>query len=193
MNSINQVDKKEGVLIQDVAIIFFSILIAIVLVKTRLISDLLLSSERFEYVGAFFAGMFFTTIFTTAPAIVTLGNIAEHTSILNTAVYGAIGALIGDLFIFKFIRDRLSEHLYDLVSHNSLWKRIKHLFKFRYFRWFTFLIGGLIIASPLPDELGIGLLGFSNMKVKHFIPISLFFNFIGILLIGIVAVSIKSI
>ncbi|TSC70075.1 MAG: Uncharacterized protein CEO12_572 [Parcubacteria group bacterium Gr01-1014_46] len=179
--------KGEGILVQDIAIIFFSVLIAVVLIKTRVISDLLLSTERFELFGAFFAGMFFTTIFTTAPAIVTLGNIALHTSPLTTAILGACGAMIGDLIIFRFIRDRLSEHLFELINHNTIWKRAKHLFRLRYFRWFTFLIGGLLIASPLPDELGIGLLGFTKMKTKQFIPISLFFNFVGILLIGIVA------
>lgn len=182
--------KGEGILIQDIAIIFFSILIAVVLIKTRVISDVLLSTEKFEFFGAFFAGMFFTTIFTTAPAIVTLGNIALHAPPVNVAIFGALGAMVGDLIIFKFIRDRLSEHLYELISHNGVWKRTRHLFKLRYFRWFTFLVGGLLIASPLPDELGIGLLGFTKMKTIQFIPISLFFNFIGILLISIIANSI---
>ena len=59
--------------------------------------------------------------------------------------------------------------------------------KLKFFRWLTFLVGGLIIASPLPDELGISILGFSKMKVSWFIAISLVFNFIGILLIGVVA------
>ncbi|KND48793.1 MAG: hypothetical protein AB198_01075 [Parcubacteria bacterium C7867-003] len=190
MTNYKNPTRGEGILIQDIAIIFFSVLIAFVLIKTRVISDLLLSTEKFEFVGAFVAGMFFTTIFTTAPAIVTLGNIALHTSLLTTALFGAVGAMIGDLIIFRFIRDRLSEHLFDLISHNTVWKRTKHLFKLRYFRWFTFLIGGLLIASPLPDELGIGLLGFTKMKTRQFIPVSLFFNFIGILLIGIVARSI---
>ena len=49
------------------------------------------------------------------------------------------------------------------------------------------MLGGIIIASPFPDELGISLLGFTKTKTNAFIPVSLVFNFIGILLIGIVA------
>ena len=48
-------------------------------------------------------------------------------------------------------------------------------------------MGGLIIASPFPDELGIGLLGFSKMRTRWFVLLSFTFNFIGIFLIGLVA------
>lgn len=181
--------KDENFIIQDVAIIFLSILIAIVLVKTRILSDVLLSTEHLRVIGSFIAGMFFTTVFTTAPAIAALGNIAQTHSIISNAFFGALGAVIGDVLIFQFIKDRLSEHFVELISHNTTWKRVKHLFRLRYFRWFTFLIGGMLIASPLPDELGIGVLGFSKMKLSVFIPLSLFFNFVGITLIGIVARS----
>lgn len=186
----NSLHKKEVFFIQDIAIIVLSITIAFILIKTRVISDILLSSQNLELLGSFIAGLFFTSIFTTAPAIVTLGYIAQSNSIVLTAILGSLGAVLGDLIIFHFVKDRLSEHLIELVSHNSLWKRTKSLFRLRYFRWITFLFGGLLIASPLPDEFGIGLLGFSRMKVSQFIPISLFFNFVGILLIGIFANSV---
>lgn len=172
---------------QDLGIVVTSILIAIILVKTKVLTNILISSSELKLFGSFVAGMFFTSVFTTAPAIVTLGEIANSSSIFITALFGASGALIGDLIIFQFIRDRLGEHLLELLKHGSSWKRLKHLFRLRYFRWFTFLVGGIIIASPLPDELGIGLLGFSKMKNSRFIPLSFIFNFIGILVIGIIA------
>ena len=52
------------------------------------------------------------------------------------------------------------------------------------------MLGGIIIASPFPDELGISLLGFSKMKTTAFIPVSLIFNFLGILAIGLIAKAI---
>lgn len=177
----------EAFLIQDVAIISFSILLAIVLVKANILSNILLTTQKLHTIGSFVAGMFFTSIFTTAPAIATLGHIAKDNSIILNALFGAVGAVIGDIVIFQFIRDKLSEHLLEVIGHNSIWKRTHTLYKLKYFRWLTFLAGGLLIASPLPDELGIGLLGFSRMKLSQFIPLSLFFNFIGITLIGIVS------
>lgn len=180
----------DGFLVQDLLIILFSVLIAVVLVKTDALSSILNSTEGLSFLGSFVAGIFFTSVFTTAPAIVTLGDIALHNSLFLTAFIGSLGAVIGDLVIFRFVKDRLSEHLVILLGHATYWKRVKSVFKLKYFRWGTFLLGGLIISSPFPDELGISLLGFSKMKTGTFIGISFVFNFIGILLIGLVARSI---
>ena len=63
----------------------------------------------------------------------------------------------------------------------------RELLKVPWLRGLLFLLGGLIIASPLPDELGISLFGFSKAKTSWFVPLSFTFNFIGIVLIGLVA------
>lgn len=184
---MNNNNHNNNLLIKDLAIILLSIFIAVFLVKTHVLTNILTSTKELELLGSFIAGMFFTSAFTTAPAIVTLSEIAKTNSVIQTALFGAMGAVIGDLIIFRFVRDKLSEDLMKLISHNDSGKRIKAILKMRFFRWFTFLIGGLIIASPLPDELGIGLLGFSKMKAWRFVPFSFTFNFIGILLIGLIA------
>ncbi|MFZ2621063.1 MAG: hypothetical protein WAX85_00995 [Minisyncoccia bacterium] len=179
--------KKSSFLIQDIGIITLSVIVAIVIVKADILSDIVDSAHNFRLLGSFIAGLFFTSAFTTAPAIVTFGEMVKTSSIFTVAFAGATGALIGDLIIFRFVSDRLSDHLFELIKHQGMWRRLRVLFKLRYFRWFTFLAGGLILASPLPDELGIGLLGFSKIKVSHFIPISFFFNFVGILIIGFIS------
>lgn len=177
-------------LIRDATIIVLSIVVAVMLVKTDVFINILDSAKGLEWLGSFIAGMFFTSIFTTAPAIITLGEIARANSILLTAFFGALGAVVGDLIILRFVRDRFSEHLIHLVGNKGGGVRLKTLIKLRYFRWLTFLVGGLIIASPLPDELGISLLGFSKIRPSFFIPLSFTFNFLGILVIGLVARSI---
>lgn len=181
--------KNKNFLLQDIALILFSIVVAVVLVRTGLLIKILTATQELKLLGSFIAGMFFTSVFTTAPAMVALGEIAQISSIFHTAIFGAMGAVIGDLVIFQFVRDRFSTHLVELVKHQKIGKRIKALFRLRFFRWLTFLVGGLIIASPLPDELGIGFLGFSKMKILWFVPLSLVFNFIGILMIGWVAAT----
>ena len=181
---------KNSFFLHDLSIVALSILIAIILVKANILDDILQSTSGFSVLGSFIAGMFFTSVFTTAPAIVTLGEIAKHDSLLPTALFGALGALLGDIIIFQFIRDELSVHFVELVKHNSVWKRYHALFRLKYFRWFTFMLGGLIIASPFPDELGISLLGFTKTKTNVFIPISFVFNFLGILAIGLIAKAI---
>ncbi len=170
---------------QDIAIVALSVILALIMVKTKLLSGFLTSFSGFESLGSLIAGLFFTSIFTTAPAIVTLGEIARYGSVLNTAFFGAIGAVLGDMVIFHFVRDRLSDHFMELMKHERWWKRVHTVFKLRYFRWFTFLLGGIILASPFPDELGISLLGMTKMKTSRFVQISFIFNFIGILIIGL--------
>ncbi|OGM98143.1 MAG: hypothetical protein A2735_00345 [Candidatus Yanofskybacteria bacterium RIFCSPHIGHO2_01_FULL_41_21] len=180
-------DHKKNFLLQDFAIIVLSVLVAVTLVRTEVLVKLLTSTKELEILGSFIAGMFFTSIFTTAPAIITLGEIANANSVLLVAFFGGLGAIVGDLIIFRFVRDRLAEHLLELVKHQGTGKRFRVLLRMKYFRWFTFLLGGLIIASPFPDELGIGLMGFTKLRLSWFIPLSFTFNFIGILIIGLVA------
>jgi len=179
--------KNKYLIIIDLAIIMSSIFAAIILAKTDILVNILTATKELEIIGSFVAGLFFTSAFTTAPAIVTLAEIAQVNSIWIVAIYGALGAAISDLIIFKFLKDRFSKHLIELIEKKEGKKRIKHLLNLKNFKWLTFLIGGLIIASPLPDELGIALLGFSKIKQPLFIAFSFVANFIGILLIGIVA------
>ena len=183
----NMHKRSNGFLLEDIAIIFLSIVLAVILVKTDALTKILTSSEELEIIGSFIAGFFFTSVLTTAPAIVTLGEIAQVNSVVSTAFFGAIGAMLGDLVIFRFIKDRLSDHLAEIVRHEGGGKRLKALFRIKLFRWLTFLAGGLILASPLPDELGISLLGLAHMKTSWFMPLSFAFNFIGILAIGLIA------
>lgn len=187
---MNISSSEKSFILQDIGIIFLSILVAVILVKTKILTSILISTKELELLGSFIAGMFFTSVFTTAPAIATLGEIARANSVLLTAIFGGMGAVVGDLIIFRFVRDKLSGHLIEFVNHQGAGKRIRALFRLRLFRWLTILAGCIIIASPFPDELGISLLGFSKMKTSRFIPLSFTFNTIGIFLIGLIAKAI---
>jgi len=176
-------------LVQDVLIIFFSLLIALLLIKTDVLTNILASSQKLGYLGSFIAGMFFTSVFTTVPAMVTLGEIAQFAPALSTAFFGALGAMIIDLALFLFVKDKLSQHFHEARQQTSRKKKLYFLVLVRSYRWLTILIAGFIIASPLPDELAVSLLGFSKLKNSLFMLISFFFNFLGILLIVLAAQS----
>ena len=171
----------------DGVLIVVSIVVAIVLAQTEALYTFLASAREWELLGSFVAGIFFTSIFTTAPAIVALGELARAHSVLPVALAGAAGAVLGDLLIFRFIRDRLSGRLTELLAHPTRKGKLRMFLTGRYFRWLTFFIGGLVIASPLPDEMGISLLGFSTLGTSAFLCLSFVFNFVGIVLIGLAA------
>ena len=177
-------------LIKDIGIVLVSIIVAVILVKTQALTAVLMSTKEIGFLGSFVAGVLFTSVFTTAPAIVALAELAQANSLLHVALFGATGAMFGDLIIFRFVRDRLGEHLTAMIKHQIAGNKIKFRHHLKLFRWATFVVGGIIIASPLPDEIGIGLLGIAKMKMKWFIPLSFIFNLLGIWLIGAVALAI---
>ncbi len=185
--------QREMHILHDVALIILSIVFALFLVRSGLLTDLLSSAAGAGIWGPIVAGMFFTTIFTTAPAIAALGTVSLSHGIFYTALFGAMGSMLGDLFLFKFIHKRFAVHINEMLSHGRVWRRFHLLFKRRFFRWITIFIGGAILASPLPDEPAIALLGLSRVPTAYFALLSFVSNFIGILLIGLAARSLAGI
>lgn len=170
-------------LIRDLAITFLSIILAVILVRIGLIDDLVERSREFEYLTEFFAGILFTSTFTTPMAIATflvLGD--EGFNPYLTALIGGLGAVVGDYLIYTFVKDDLGADL--MAIGKGLRKTFfGHLFKSRLFYWVTPFVAGLIIASPLPDELGVGMLGMMKIDPRIFVLISYSLNTLGILAI----------
>lgn len=131
-------------------------------------------------VSSFLSGIFFTSIFSIAPSAVALSHIEGSVYVIS--FWGALGALCGDLILFYFIRDRFSDHLIHSFRPSFI-KDVLNSFHLGFMRWLAPIIGALIIASPLPDELGLTLLGMSKTKVSILIPVAFIMNFIGIFLL----------
>ena len=118
------------------------------------------------------------------------------------SLVAACGSVISDYVLFKFIKENLIEEVKKLseeLNNKPLYRfeplfntiftrsfRLK-LFKFsRSEKWKVFLpvISAAIIASPLPDELAVALLGAAKYEKKKFILFSYLSNLLGILLIS---------
>jgi uncharacterized membrane protein YdjX (TVP38/TMEM64 family) len=130
--------------------------------------------------------MFFTSVFTTAPAIVVLGQLALHTPLWVVALFGGLGAVVGDYILFLLVREGVSRDVNELMRHAGL-RRLRKLFHTKLFHRLLPLIGALILASPLPDELGLAMLGLSDINKDRFLLVSFVMNALGILVIGLVA------
>lgn len=173
---------------QDIAILAASVGVAVILAQTELVATLVGQASIAGPLESFIAGIFFTSAFTTAPAIVVLGKLAQSGSLATVTICGALGAMFGDFIIFKFIKDRLSEDLRALLRTETS-KRLKHIARSRLFRWFSPLVAALVIASPLPDEVAIAILGLTGTRSSVFLPFSFMANALGILLVGLVGRS----
>ena len=168
---------------RDVLIVLLSILTAIVLRESGFLSSAFLISGESEFIGAFIAGVLFTSLFTTPVAVALFVTLSPAINLFAMALIGAAGAVLGDLAIFGLVRYTFREDV-DYVMSVPRYKRFFAIFHRRMFRWIIPFVGALIIASPLPDELGIGLMGLSRLDTKKLIGISFTMNALGIALIG---------
>jgi uncharacterized membrane protein YdjX (TVP38/TMEM64 family) len=167
-------------LAKDLLFIIVGAIVALVLSDLGII-DHLIALFGSSALASFTAGIFFTSVFTIAPASVALGHIALTADPHVVALWGALGAVCGDLILFYFIRDRFADDLVD--SFGSVFaKHIISSFHVGFLKWLS-PIFALIIASPLPDEFGVALLGVSRVRAYVMIPVSFIGNILGIYLI----------
>lgn len=137
------------------------------------------------YVSIFVAGFLFTYGFTTPFAIGFFAALAPTVNILPAALLAAVGSLLADLLIFRFIRSSFADEL-EKFRVSYLFQKISGLFHEhmsdavkKYVLW-TF--AGLILASPLPDEVGVSLIsGTTKLNQTVFGVIAFSCNFVGIL------------
>lgn len=177
---MNKKHRKNGyVIIHDLMMIAFGIVVAIIFVKTGLLSLIISFFDGYYIIASFIAGIFFTSAFTIAPSSVALVHLAGNSPAGGVVFWGALGAVFGDLILFFFVRDKFAEDLKKVMKPSTI-KHILHSLHFGFLKWLSPIIGALIIASPLPDELGISLLGMSKVKTSVLIPISFAMNMLGI-------------
>ena len=173
---------------KNTALLILSLIIFFTFAQTPLVKEVISIIGNFGYIGAFIAGIFFVSIFTVAPAAVVLFFLAETLNPFIVALFAGSGAVIGDYLIFRFLRDRVFDELKPIFLKNGGNMLVK-LFKTPYFAWGLPLVGAFIIASPFPDEIGIGLLGGSKLANWQFLLLTFLLNSIGIFLIIIAARS----
>jgi len=135
------------------------------------------------YIGTFFAGFFFTYGFTAAPATAILLILAKEQNIILAGFIGGFGALVGDLLIFKFVRHSFAEEI-EKIRKERIFRDIKSKIPFFIRRYLFPVFAGFIIASPLPDEIGVSLLSATTrIQTKIFSILSYILNTAGIFVV----------
>lgn len=171
---------------EDMIALGASVLLAWFLFYSEALTNLLAATDAGKIFESFVVGVFFTSAFTLAPASLFLAKLSQVISPWTVALFGALGAMCGDLILFLFIRDRLASDIRALFP-KAMVRHVLRSFHFGFWKWLAPLLGAVIIASPLPDEFGISLLGLSRVRVAVLLPIAFIMNFLGILFITAVA------
>jgi uncharacterized membrane protein YdjX (TVP38/TMEM64 family) len=137
--------------------------------------------------GIFIAGMLFAFGFTAPFAVAFFVAVAPYTNLVDAAFIGGFGALIADLVIFEVIRFSLMDEFQRIRGYHlfrTFDKAYKRSVPFRLRTYITVVLAGIIIASPLPDEIGVTMLaGFTEIKRSTFAIISFLLNSLGIAIV----------
>lgn len=147
--------------------------------------------NAYSYLGIFIAGMLFTFGFSAPFAVAFFVAINGDVNIIDAALVGGFGAFIGDIIIFNLIRFSFMDEL-TRIKHFHMFQTFNRIFQknilFRIRTYLTLVLAGIIIASPLPDEIGVAMLaGFTEVNEKAFAVISFILNSMGILVILLLA------
>jgi len=123
------------------------------------------------YFGTFLAGLLYPYALTSAAGTGILLILAKEQNILFAGVIAGIGALISDIILFLFVTHSFSDEVQKL-SKEKVVRTVNRWIpdSIRVYLLATF--AGLLIASPLPTEIGILLMtSIKNISFKKFIII----------------------
>ncbi len=171
--------KKEELKYGNLLLLLVSLIVAYIVLTPSLFSVLvetIKSAHEYGLAGVFIAGLFFSYGLTTPVSIVVLYAFGSVFNPLAVAAVGAAGAAISDYIIYYFVKKNFSREF------NTGLKKFGKLSK--YLHYLAPVIAGLIIASPLPDELGAAFLGAVKFEKRRFFIFAYFANFFGILLLA---------
>lgn len=169
-------------------LLIISVVVFLFFAETPFIKNIIQFIGNFGYLGAFFVGILFVSIFTVAPASVMLFQLADTLNPLGVALAAGTGGMVGDYLILRYLKDKVFEELKPLyMEHGG--KALKKLFKTPYFAWIIPILGAVLIMSPFPDEVGLGLMGVSRMKTWQLLGLLYLLDVAGIFLIVIAARS----
>jgi hypothetical protein len=137
---------------------------------------------KLGYFGAFLAGIMFPSTFTFVPATTAIVLLAgTELNPVVVALTAASGAMIGDYLILRFVEEKVAYELKPIAARLGIPSLISYLQYRRQTNWLVRVLGAVIVASPGPDEIGIGMMGVSRISRKWFLVICYMLNAGGIL------------
>ena len=165
---------------QNISLFVASLIILYIFSKSPIFSNFFHLVDQFPYLAAIVSGILFASTFTAIAGGLIIIHLASFINPVALIILAGLGAVSCDAFMFLFFKKNISQeinHVYKELNHHDHFKKIAHT---KYFAWTLPVIGAIIIASPLPDELGISLLGLSQTTTARFLIISLASHIFGI-------------
>lgn len=139
-------------------------------------------TNQLGYTGAFIAGILFVSVFTSAAAMVVLFELGQQYNVWWITLIAVLGTVIGDFLILRFFENSIVDE-FNLLMKKIGMKRLAKKLRQKRMRGLLIVTGIGIIGSPLPDEIGIGILDISHLGTIKILAICLTANLVGVLLV----------
>ncbi len=155
------------------------IIIAYLLFKQPFVYDLMSNLGKLSYPGIFIAGILISVGFS-APIGLGILITMNPESIILASFIGGLGAMVTDLLIFALIKSSLTKE-FRTLEKTKLIRKIESIVAkeknilIRHYILYVFV--GIVIATPLPDEIGVSILaGLTTIKPSKLAIISFFLH-----------------
>lgn len=158
------------------------IAVFVLVLDTAIVQTLMQDIIGLGYLGMLLTGVLFVSFFTAAPAVVLLLAFSDSYNPFVIALIAGFGAMLGDYVILRFAEDKIGYELKPVAKKMKLIGFINLLHKKKY-KPITATIGAIIVASPLPDEAGIALLGLSRISTMQLLLLIFALNSAGIFIL----------
>lgn len=161
-------------------IAIIGLVVFVMLFDSALLNSVFDFLKHLDYFGAFMAGVLAASLFTAAPALVLITQLATVSGLdpLWLALLVGIGSAVGDMILLFFFEEQIFYELRPLFKRLKI-KVFTRKSKRRQMSAPLLLGGAFIIMTPLPDEIGLGMLGISHFPRIFIFIICLALNTLG--------------
>ena len=172
-------------------ILCISVIVAYFLFRLDAFDEIANALHTKGYLSVFLGGFLFAYGFTAPFAVGFFVTLAPQVNIVVASILAGCGALISDLLIFRFIRGSFQDE-FDKLKLCWFFQKISNFFTRPFFarfkRYILWVFAGFLIATPLPDEFGVSILGgFTSINKRVLGLLSFGLNTAGIFIIMLLA------
>jgi len=170
-----------------IPLLILGIVVAVAIGESKVMNQLAAYGPVGYVLTSFVLGAMYSSLFTVAPATVGFVHLATAgVPVSVMGICGGIGAMLGDLSMFQVIKFGLTDNLVRIFQAHSRGLYEK-LFRIRFFKILLVIVGIVIVATPIPDEMGLAIMGLGKARWRTVAIIGFVFNALGIAGIGLLA------
>ncbi|MBI4144745.1 hypothetical protein HY493_00880 [Candidatus Woesearchaeota archaeon] len=162
-----------------------SVFFAVLLLSSDAMRVFLAGIGSVGYIGAFFAGAFFTTGLTILPAFAILAVLAESLNPWLLALIAGLGAALMDVVLIAIVQKHAVQHV--RVFAPRLFHKVRKLHRHKSpVRHLLPVLGGILLAMPgLPDEVALTFMSAGQVQPKKFFIYAFLSKFTAVLVLAL--------